>query len=377
MKPFSPELLVLSFILLVLSCAIRPAKGRWILWVIIVALNTYLTMTTTGDSTLDYDIANNLFVITLTATDYILLTDVQRELQFRNQKGVEQASLLERIKWATWLVQSRRGVGWNWEPKIFVHRFSPKTSRLSFLLQQLVTGARHYLICDLVSLYSRSPVAFAEPLASRPLIWRCADIAAWLLFTTNQVSILLTALSLMQVLSGYSEPQDWVPVFGRWRDAYTVRRFWGRSWHQLVRRCLSSPGKYLSTKVLGLKPGSNPALYVQLYAAFFLSGVLHAIGDFKVHEDWYKAGTMEFFCVQAVIIQMEDGVLWVGRKLGIKETWYWRALGHLWTVAWFVYSCPNWLGATISGRGKASMALESSLVLGLYRGEWHPPRVAQ
>ena len=28
--------------------------------------------------------------------------------------------------------------------------------------------------------------------------------------------------------------QDWPPIFGDFRDSFTVRHFWGRSWHQLI-----------------------------------------------------------------------------------------------------------------------------------------------
>jgi len=129
---------------------------------------------------------------------------------------------------------------------------------------------------------------------------------------------------------------------------------------------LSSPGKYIALKVLKFKPGGNTALYLQLYVAFFLSGVLHAMGDFKVHRQWYAGGSLKFFCLQAVIITLEDAGLWLGRRLSIKSAWGWRVIGYVWVIAWFVYTGPDWLGPMVAGRGKMALTVPFSLILGVH-----------
>jgi len=184
-------------------------------WVIIVLINVYLTITTSRDPQLDYDISTNLFVITLTATDFILITNVQQEMRLQDQKdAITDASLADRARWAIWLVQSRRGIGWNWEPKdVFVDRFPANTPRSTFLIQQIISGFRYFILCDVASIYNRSSVAFVQPLASRPLLWRCADLAGWVIFQTNQVSLFLSILSIVLVGSGYSTPPVCVRYF--------------------------------------------------------------------------------------------------------------------------------------------------------------------
>jgi hypothetical protein len=103
---------------------------------------------------------------------------------------------------------------------------------------------------------------------------------------------------------------------------------------------------------------------VQLYIAFLLSGILHASGDFKIHKAWQEGGSLPFFLSQASVIHLEDGVLWIVRYLGMRKRWYWKAVGHVWVVVWFVYCCPGWLGAAIEGTGgKKSMIVTQSLIM--------------
>lgn len=35
------------------------------------------------------------------------------------------------------------------------------------------------------------------------------------------------ALAVLSVGSGFSEANDWSDMFEEWKDAYTIRRFWG------------------------------------------------------------------------------------------------------------------------------------------------------
>lgn len=37
------------------------------------------------------------------------------------------------------------------------------------------------------------------------------------------------ALAAISVAVGYSEPEQWPDFYGKWCDAYTLRRFWGYS----------------------------------------------------------------------------------------------------------------------------------------------------
>jgi hypothetical protein len=103
---------------------------------------------------------------------------------------------------------------------------------------------------------------------------------------------------------------------------------------------------------------------MQLYIAFLLSATLHACGDFKIHKTWQEGRSFPFFLSQALVIHLEDGILWIGRYFGARKNWYWKAVGHVWVVVWFIYCCPGWLGAAIEGTGgKKSMVVTQSLIM--------------
>ncbi|KAF8982154.1 hypothetical protein BDQ17DRAFT_1379057 [Cyathus striatus] len=45
-----------------------------------------------------------------------------------------------------------------------------------------------------------------------------------------------TFFSAVFVTLGISDPADWPALFGIWSQTKSVRTFWGKSWHQCLRR---------------------------------------------------------------------------------------------------------------------------------------------
>ena len=43
----------------------------------------------------------------------------------------------------------------------------------------------------------------------------------------GMIAMHYSLLAAIFVAVGFSQPCDWPEVYGRWSDAYTVRRFWG------------------------------------------------------------------------------------------------------------------------------------------------------
>ncbi|TFY61677.1 hypothetical protein EVJ58_g4372 [Rhodofomes roseus] len=148
----------------------------------------------------------------------------------------------------------------------------------------------------------------------------------------------------MFVALGFSLPRDWPEVYGRWSDSYTVRRFWGRTYHQLLRRLTAGIGK-ACCRVLGLQPGSWASSYTQLYIGFAISGLLHCGGDLMVNPSLFGS-SFQFFISQAIAITFEDAVIGIIRRTGVKFP---RSLAHLigysWAIVWLCVSAPwmiNW-----------------------------------
>ncbi|KZT51239.1 hypothetical protein CALCODRAFT_503763 [Calocera cornea HHB12733] len=136
-------------------------------------------------------------------------------------------------------------------------------------------------------------------------------------------------------------PEDWPNMFGRVRDGYTVRKFWGRTWHQLHRRFLTMHAKYFAQDVMGFARGQRLTTYVELFIVFFISGIVHASGGYAFLGTF--SGAMEslvFFVLQAVCITCEDYVIQLGKRAGLKGSTWTRFIGYAWVMAWLAFSNP-------------------------------------
>jgi len=127
---------------------------------------------------------------------------------------------------------------------------------------------------------------------------------AWLLaFRTGfDLVIVYYLVAAIAVASGMSIPQQFPPVFGSFRQAYSVRKCWGYCWHQFLRRLFETSSSVV-TSVLGIKKGTFLSRYTQLYIAFFVSACIHHIGTLNLPYDPATEGgklQFAFFMLQAV-----------------------------------------------------------------------------
>ena len=67
----------------------------------------------------------------------------------------------------------------------------------------------------------------ARSLRAQGALWTPLNVLAYTTKSYCMINILYDLLALLAVGTGCSAPACWPPPFGRWRDAYTVRRFWG------------------------------------------------------------------------------------------------------------------------------------------------------
>lgn len=227
---FSGSLLVLSQGLLFLALVVRPSPHRWILFTPIAGISCYLVFfTTSGIVTSDYALGSVILAFLCIASDYVLLTDVQRELRAASHSQPPH-SLWSRIRWAAQLFASFRGIGWEHEPTSFIRPRPRPSSRAAFVASQLLWAVWYILLFDLANLYSRWNPSFAKggpSLAAFGWFWRSLNIFGWVVPAVTQMSIQHTLSSAISVATRTSDPKDWPHWFGFWSDAYTIRRFWG------------------------------------------------------------------------------------------------------------------------------------------------------
>ncbi|KAK0467579.1 membrane bound O-acyl transferase family-domain-containing protein [Armillaria novae-zelandiae] len=351
--PFSLSIFAFTTLIsLPASLIVRPNPYRWILWVSIVVGDAYLAFTTTHHPVVDYFLGSVYAGSILLASDYILLTEPQKELRLRGQKdAVDSAPLSERFRWGIRLWSSLRGVGWTHEPNRLCAPVSPETSRLEFIRRRLLVVAMNVFLLDAMSIYNRSNPAFLGDgisMADRPWLLRYVDLLAWVWTSQAQMRILHGIVSIISVLSRLSMPRDWVDPFGSLLDAYTLRRLWGRTWHQFVNRFASSHGKYLARKVFRFPPGTLASSLIQLYTSFAMSIFLHMVADFTMFKRWNVGGS-------------HSG------KPGI----WTRLVGYTWVLTWFVLTFPGWFDPMSRVRFmEIGLNMPFSIILGLWKGEW-------
>ncbi|KAH9948646.1 membrane bound O-acyl transferase family-domain-containing protein [Amylocystis lapponica] len=304
---------------------------------------TMFTMST-GDATQDYPFGLAFVSALFNAFHLLLLSDPLKE--FRHETDTVPPTdlpILRRVYWASSVVNNVRGVGWNYQ---VAHLPPPPTdTRRAFFIGRLYRIVWLYFVMDALqsfTLYILNPMYLPEggdalPLTAHGYIWLCVNIACRWPYVYYLFLLQQSMLAVVHVALGLSEPRHWPDVCGSWLDSYTLRRYWGRTWHQLLRRQLSAVGKW-SSRVLGFRPGSWQSSYTQLYIAFMLSGFLHMGGDAMLGKGTYGE-SFWFFFAQALAITFEDAVIGAAKRAGVRfPVPVERALGYIWTFAWGCYS---------------------------------------
>jgi hypothetical protein len=233
-KPFSPVLLSLIPTIIVISIVIRPTQYRPILFFPVLATAYYLLFyTTTGDVVTDLSIGSSITPFVATAFDFILLTEPQTQLFQLGQKvpSASFPSVWEKVKWALSLLSNHRGIGWTHEPsRLPSSPFSANTSRVKFIAYQFFTAVAYFLVWDVCAIYTRNTPALlmgGPPLSEQPLLWKLVNMWVWVIPATAALVINHSLLSVAMVGLGFwPDIVQWKPLFGSWKEAYTVRRLW-------------------------------------------------------------------------------------------------------------------------------------------------------
>ena len=142
-----------------------------------------------------------------------------------------------------------------------------KLSRSQFVLRRLLRLAIGLPLHDAVAIYNRS-VLFRNGDA-----WQGVGLLETAILSATipasmyiEMSNIHETLGTLCVLTRISEPKDWPVLFGGWQDFATIKLFWGRGLHQLLRRPLTGISKAVQPHFSSIKP-----YYVSLWTAFIVS----------------------------------------------------------------------------------------------------------
>jgi len=275
------------------------------------------------------------------------------------------------------IAHSMRMIGWVQEPRGGMPSHPPP-SRRTFFWKTLLKFIMNAVIADFASSAMAQSPAFDDRvhdptdgpetyLTAVPLLRRAPHLLAWFIRTRATISLFHGVVALTCIGLGRSSPTLWPDSWGRWRDAYTVRKLWGQTWHQYLRPMLGGLGKLVANRFFKFPRGSNRSSYAQLYVAFFLSGVFHFTGDFTLGKRAVSR-SFKFFPLQAVGITVEDFVIYIAQRLlrrrGIElkpgqadESWggvVVRVVGYCWVILWSCLTFPVWLnGLNADGWNRA------------------------
>ena len=218
---------------------------------IYTASQIYLTQEVTNPVTGAYFVGITI-ALHFTFTTYVLCTEgtfPDRWRRVRDETRVEDDvggsdnppsnfPWTKKLWWMLDIAYSPRMVGWVQEPRDHLPPHPPP-SRLTFLWKtSLRFVANTFLIPDLLTLVLGGTPAFDSRLhdptdgpetylAAVPFLLRVPYVLAYGVKAATFNSAPHNLAALVCVGLGRSSPTLWPNIWGRWRDAYTVRRLWG------------------------------------------------------------------------------------------------------------------------------------------------------
>ncbi|ETS82453.1 hypothetical protein PFICI_04329 [Pestalotiopsis fici W106-1] len=291
--------------------------------------------------------ASLLWVQFLSASKIIVVSRVQMA-----QVAPRHRSALARARSVTGLLWNMRRNGTQWQVKnVPSVKGLQKQGRVDFILRRFAVTISAYLFVDIVvSLPPADPAmvhvdkaALFPPhgLSLEDLIFRAIMTASYFLMTGLLNLCMANVGAIISVATGLSRPTECPPLYGSFADAYSVRRFWGISWHQMFRIFLTGHAKLIIDAVLPFSRQSAMSRYVRQTVAFLISGAIHYRAEQLMGVPDKENGALVFFMMHSAIIILEDAV----QPLisGILPRSLSRPLGYLWVVAFFVWTTPPWM----------------------------------
>jgi hypothetical protein len=213
---------------------------------------------------------------------------------------------------ATWLydavdvIHTMRGLRYKFGQGIYVPKETRPLERSAFLLATLKSFIKNFLILDILESLLKlfpgvgSPLGGTMfypklPLAERYLVSTAIHmITGYAILAGFHMVYDLVTLIAVGLLDG--SPTSWPPVMDQPWHADSMHRFWGKDWHQLLRRTFlvfgGFPGKWI---------GGNIGM---LFGMFLASGLFHECAMYSMSRGFDHSATV-FFGAQAFVLLFE------------------------------------------------------------------------
>ncbi|MCJ1228658.1 hypothetical protein MMC12_005319 [Toensbergia leucococca] len=377
--------ILLAELLLVLAAAfLQPSSNARVLVPIVVAV-MLLHLQSTIPSFTDNDITRSIPVTTmwvqlLKSIDVLCLSRLQKEPPAERAKRKQDQSALSdvdgnvprpasflptmfwaRIWWATKLLSNFRGIDTSWTvPNIPPFSRSNKSyvpSRKAFLMSRLITVILTYLTIDFLASLTVPDKQTTFSLSTQPIFSRLSEITldeitirvgstlALGLYLIISLIASYDTLAILAVGLGISPPKNWPPIFGSFLSAYTLRNFWGKTWHQTWRKTLTANASFITTSLLRIPPHTPLSHHTQILTAFLISGLIHRTQDLMMNIPPSESGALTFFLMQALGLSIEEVVVRCYTRVGgdaLRPRMWKRGLRYGWVGLWLLWTLPSW-----------------------------------
>ncbi|KAI0126669.1 membrane bound O-acyl transferase family-domain-containing protein [Xylariales sp. AK1849] len=304
---------------------------------------------------------NNLYFHSLDKSDIRHEMRAWETSHSRSRPTPADPGLMRSVYFTTTMLLSFRGVGTTHQ----IRHIPPfpggvVPSRTRFLWRQILIVALQYIVMDLLGSSPPPPevadgwaegkewlwVSSLNPhsVTSQDLKTRLIGCTMnWYIVGRVMNDIWYRVFSIIFVGSGLTEPGQWPPLYGSYRDTQTLRGYFGKFWHQTLRWPFQGVSSYITRQILGLRRGTVER-YANIFLVFFLSGTLHSILDVAFGGRWNPSGGLLCFSLLPVGMVLEDVIqrLWYGpsRASSSQTTWFARAAGHVWVIFFLAFWTP-------------------------------------
>lgn len=285
------------------------------------------------------------------------LTDPIEENYWRIDRPAREATSYaafgyQKLRWTSALILNTRGIRWNHQVKNIPHK--PKQSKTSFLASQALQVAKNMLIADLLfqigirifwtTAQGETGAMNSKYMRMHHSDWQWSFIRCFIFGATPYfaMSMQYALFAFLAVLLGFSQPEDWPPMFNPIRGTTTVRDFWGRYWHQQLRHVLAQIGDAWCA-FFRIPKGTNASSYTKLWLAFLISGFFHSVASLQMpHPSNLTPGERSlgffwFFIWNVSAITLEDFLQWLARRalpkgFAREGSWARNIIGYVWVI---------------------------------------------
>lgn len=190
--------------------------------------------------------------------------------------------------------------------------------------------------------------AHGDPITVREVQMRLVFAILWALPTYIVIDGAHAALSLLFVtVLRANRPEEWPPIYGNFREAYTLRGFWGKFWHKLVVLPYGSLGTFVARRCIGLRAKAQLHNMVVACFIFVLSGAAHAATAWQLGDEECWHLDIWWFFLNFLATAAENLILFAPRTKSSSSSnsqpsiWR-RVIGYFTVFLFFFWSVPKW-----------------------------------